>query len=87
MKRSEYANEKNESEGRSAKKRALRRFGEFKLAKRGKEGGKLGIWERCEVYRLYASNCKNDFEGTIELNSATIWRVQIRPAWKRRREN
>jgi hypothetical protein len=43
MKRSEYDNEKNESEGRSAKKRALRRFGEFKLAKRRKEGGKLGI--------------------------------------------
>ena len=49
MKRSKYVNEKNESEGRSAKKRALRRFGEFKLAKRGKEGEKLGIWERCKV--------------------------------------
>jgi len=42
MKRSEYVDGKNESEGRSAKKRALRRCGEFKLAKRGKEGGKLG---------------------------------------------
>ena len=59
---------KNESEGTSAKKRALRRFGEFKLAKRGKEGEKLDIWERCKIYQLYTANFKT---GANELGKET----------------
>ena len=72
MKFSEYVNEKNETEGRSAKKRALRRFGEFKLAKRRKKGGKLGIWERWKVYRLYTSNFKREADELEQATTAPI---------------